>query len=248
MNENTTISYCITVKDELIELTTLLNFLQLHIRNEDELVIQYDQNGVTPEVLDYLNILKNIHKNCIVTGFPLNDDFATFKNNLKKYCTKDYIVSLDADEIPHENLILNLPTVLERNPVDIIFIPRINIVNGLTELYANKYGWKITKMESQIGEKIIDTESEEYKYLKKLGYIIEETNDKIKYYKPINAWPDYQTRIYRRTDAVEWRNKVHERITGYSTFANFPAQEEWSLYHIKSLKKQIKQNNYYEKL
>ena len=71
---------------------------------------------------------------------------------------------------------------------------------------------------------------------------------KIKYYKPINAFPDYQTRIYRRTDDVMWMNKVHERITGYNTFSNFPAKEEWSLFHHKNIKKQEYQNLMYSKI
>ena len=41
-----TISYCITVYNELEEITKLLNFLQLHIRKDDEIVIQYDESSV----------------------------------------------------------------------------------------------------------------------------------------------------------------------------------------------------------
>jgi hypothetical protein len=40
------ISYAITVCNEIDELTKLLNFLQLHIREEDEIVIQYDKDNV----------------------------------------------------------------------------------------------------------------------------------------------------------------------------------------------------------
>ena len=43
-----------------------------------------------------------------------------------------------------------------------------------------------------------------------------------------------------------WMNKVHERITGYDTFSNFPAQEEWCLYHPKQIDRQEKQNEFYE--
>ena len=50
------ISFAITVFNELQELTTLLNFLQNTISENDEIVIQYDEQGVTEEVLDYLNI------------------------------------------------------------------------------------------------------------------------------------------------------------------------------------------------
>jgi hypothetical protein len=41
-------------------------------------------------------------------------------------------------------------------------------------------------------------------------------------------------------------NKVHEKITGYDTFSNFPAEEHWSLYHPKQIDRQEKQNEFYE--
>ena len=204
-----TISYAITVCNELEEITKLLNFLQLHIRKEDEIVIQYDESSVTSEVMEYLNLMNSMHENHKVIGFPLNKDFATFKNNLKSHCTKDYIFQVDADEIPHEYLVEYLGEVLETNPVDIVFVPRVNTVEGLEQSHIDKWKWNV--------------------------------NDK--------GWvnfPDYQTRIYRNTEDVTWMNKVHERITGYDTFSNFPAEEQWSLYHPKKIDRQEKQNEFYE--
>lgn len=58
-------------------------------------------------------------------------------------------------------------------------------------------------------------------------------------------FPDYQTRIYRNTKDIEWFGKVHERISGYNTFSTFPAQEQFSLYHHKEIKRQEKQNELY---
>jgi glycosyltransferase involved in cell wall biosynthesis len=205
-----TISYAITVHNEIDELTKLLNFLQVYIRTEDEIVIQYDETSVTQEVMEYLDIMKEIHKYTVV-GFPLNKDFASYKNNLKANCTKDYIFQIDADEIPHEYLIELLPQVLDDNPVDIVFVPRVNTVDGLTQEHIQKWGWRV--------------------------------NDN----NWVN-WPDYQTRIYKNTKEVTWMNKVHEKITGYSTFSNFPAEEQWSLYHPKEIKRQEKQNKFYETL
>jgi len=204
-----TISYAITVHNELEEITKLLNFLQLHIRKEDEVVIQYDETSVTNEVKEYLTLMDSMHKNHIITGFPLNKDFATFKNNLKSHCTKDYIFQVDADEIPHEYLVEYLGQVLDENPVDIVFVPRVNTVEGLTESHIKKWGWKVDDK----------------------GWV---------------NFPDYQTRIYRNTKDVTWMNKVHERITGYDTFSNFPAEEQWSLYHHKQIDRQTKQNEFYE--
>ena len=85
----------ITVCNEIQEITKLLNFLQLHIRKEDEIVIQYDESSVTDEVMDYLKLMDSMHENHKVVGFPLNKDFASFKNNLKSHCTKDYIFQVD---------------------------------------------------------------------------------------------------------------------------------------------------------
>jgi hypothetical protein len=66
-----------------------------------------------------------------------------------------------------------------------------------------------------------------------------------------NGWvnfPDYQTRIYRRTSEIEWTGKVHERIIGYNTLSVLPTDEEYCLYHHKQIERQERQNNYYETL
>jgi len=203
-----TISYAITVHNELEELTRLLDFLNNNIREEDEIIVQYDEDGVTQEVVEYLDIMRKMHE-IVVVEFPLNKDFASYKNNLKKHCTKDFIFQIDADEIPTEYLVRWLPKVLEDNPVDIIFVPRVNTVDGLTQQHIDKWRWNVNEK----------------------GWV---------------NWPDYQTRIYRNTEDVTWMNKVHEKITGYDTFSNFPAEEQWSLYHPKKIDRQEKQNQFYE--
>ena len=61
-------------------------------------------------------------------------------------------------------------------------------------------------------------------------------------------WPDFQTRIYKNTPELKWENKVHERLVGHNQFACLPMEEEWALYHPKSIERQEKQNNYYDTL
>ena len=139
------ISYAITVCNELDEITKLLNFLQLNIRKEDEIVIQYDESSVTSEVKEYISLMDMMHENHNVIGFPLNKDFASFKNNLKENCSGDYIFQIDADEIPHAALIEYLPEVLTTNPVDIVFVPRVNTVEGLTQEHIDKWGWNVNE-------------------------------------------------------------------------------------------------------
>ena len=61
-------------------------------------------------------------------------------------------------------------------------------------------------------------------------------------------WPDYQTRIIQNGPKIKWQNKVHEQIVGISTKGALPMEEEWCLYHPKTIKKQEIQNNFYDSL
>jgi len=132
------ISYAITACNEHVELGRLLSQLVLSIRDEDEIIVQMDITA-TDEVKAVINKYKLINY-----FHPLNNDFATFKNNLSSLCTKDYIFQIDADEYPHPELILNLPLILEHNPeIDVFLTPRINTVEGLTENHIKQWGWNV---------------------------------------------------------------------------------------------------------
>ena len=61
-------------------------------------------------------------------------------------------------------------------------------------------------------------------------------------------YPDYQWRIWKNKPEIKWKNKVHEVLEGFKTYAPLPAQEELSLYHPKDIKRQEKQNAYYDSL
>ena len=138
------VSYAITVCNEIEEITKLINFLHPKIGTDDDIVIQYDEINVTKEVLDYLKIINSIHTNISIVGFPLNNDFASFKNNLKNHCNGIFIFQIDADEIPSEYLVENLHMLLEYNKdVDLFFVPRVNTVEGLTPEHIQKWRWNV---------------------------------------------------------------------------------------------------------
>jgi hypothetical protein len=61
-------------------------------------------------------------------------------------------------------------------------------------------------------------------------------------------WPDFQWRIYRNTPEIKWKNKVHEVLEGFKTYTTLPMEEDYSLYHPKTIQRQEKQNNYYNTL
>jgi len=136
------ISYAITACNEHAELELLLDHLNDWIREGiDEVVVQLDTTA-TEEVKQ----VTFKYPNLIVTTFPLAGNFAQFKNNLKNYCTKDYIFQIDADENLSQDLILHLPEILELNPeVELYAVSRINTVEGLTQKHIQKWGWSVNE-------------------------------------------------------------------------------------------------------
>ncbi len=61
-------------------------------------------------------------------------------------------------------------------------------------------------------------------------------------------FPDYQWRLWKNTPEIKWKNKVHEVLEGYKTYAMLPNGEGYSLHHPKSIERQEKQNAYYSTL
>ena len=146
------ISYGITVYNEHKELDNLLFHLSKHIRDEDEVVVTQDVSKIGTGVFeeDFQALEKIIEKyeygsyfnNLKVTTFNFNKDFSALKNHTKENCSGDYIFHIDADEIPNKVLLKQLPQILEINDTDLVWVPRINIVNGITEFHMNLWKWR----------------------------------------------------------------------------------------------------------
>ena len=152
------ISYGITVYNEYKELDNLLFHLSKHIRKEDEIVVTQDTSKVGDKNImqdEFYAIEKVLEKyeygtyfqprQLKVTTFEFRKDFAELKNYTKEQCSGDYIFHIDADEIPNEILIKQLPQILEINDTDLIWVPRINIVNGITDFHLNLWKWRQTE-------------------------------------------------------------------------------------------------------
>ncbi len=204
------ISYAITVCDELAEIQRLVTFLLKHKELQDDIVITYDSENGSEMVEEYLRS-HSVNAEFNWHPFKFEGNYSDLKNHTKKMCSGDYIFHLDADEYPHETLLEQLPTILEYNDVDLIWIPRVNTVEGITDEWIQKWGWQLTE----------------------------------------NGWvnyPDYQSRVFRNKENIRWERNVHEQITGCKTYAHLPPHEELSLYHPKTIDKQIKQNEFYSTL
>lgn len=139
------ISYAITVYNELEEIKRLVSFLQSNKREQDEIVILLDHSNGKDEVYRYLLTLPSDIK---LYRDRFEGHFADWKNQLTSYCTGDYIFQIDADEIPNIILIKHLPEILEMNPgIDVLLVPRVNTVEGLTQEHIQKWGWVLNDKE-----------------------------------------------------------------------------------------------------
>ena len=93
------ISFLVTAYNEYEDLKKLLAQLLKILRDNDELVIQLDSKS-TVEVIELVDGFIKLNKDTISIKkchFDLNKDFASFKNNAKSYCTKDWVFQIDAD-------------------------------------------------------------------------------------------------------------------------------------------------------
>jgi hypothetical protein len=138
------ISYAITVCNEFVEIQRLVNFLRENKRQQDEIVVLYDQKNGNEEVAKWLAKQSKYPNFQFWRGLDFDGHFADWKNKLTEYCDGDYIFQIDADEMITEVLIGNLPTILESNPDNEVFlVPRVNTVTGLTQEHITKWRWNI---------------------------------------------------------------------------------------------------------
>jgi glycosyltransferase involved in cell wall biosynthesis len=142
------VSYGITVHNEADELNKLLEILIHKTDEEDEIVICDDFSDYpTQEVItSWCEQYGHTHMKTIkMYQRELDGDFASQKNSIIEHSTGDYIFHIDADEYPHEILLRDIKQVLEMNDgVDLIWIPRVNTVEGMTQDHINKWGWNVT--------------------------------------------------------------------------------------------------------
>ena len=142
------ISYGITVHNEADELNRLLEILIHKTDKEDEIVICVDgEDDAVEHVLqswtqqyghDGMKVIKVYQR-------KLDGDFAAQKNSVIENSTGDYIFHIDADEYPHETLLQQLKQILEMNDVDLVWIPRVNTIEGMTQEHIQKWNWRVTQ-------------------------------------------------------------------------------------------------------
>jgi len=139
------LSYAVTVKDEFVEIQNLLQKLITLKQPQDEIVVLWDSKNGDKEVETYLRKMNSEKSYFNWYPYEFDGHFANLKNELTKQCSGDYILQIDADEYPHETLMDNLHSILEANDVDVILVPRVNTVEGLTPQHIQKWGWNVNE-------------------------------------------------------------------------------------------------------
>ena len=136
------ISYGITVHNEAEELQKLLQVLNKNIDKEDEIVVCVDGDDEKVEAVLGERVSEN---KIIVYKRKLDGNFADQKNSVIEKSSGDYIFHIDADEYPNEILLQQLKQILEMNDVDLVWIPRVNTVDGFTQEDVQRWGWRVNE-------------------------------------------------------------------------------------------------------
>lgn len=142
------ISYGITVHNEAEELNRLLEILIHKTNSEDEIIICDDysdektQDVITSWVQQYAH---EDMKTIKVYQRKLDSDFAAHKNSVIENSNGDYVFHFDADEYPHEVLLSQIKQIVEMNEVDLIWVPRVNTVDGITQQHIEKWRWRVSE-------------------------------------------------------------------------------------------------------
>lgn len=247
------ISWAFCTHNELEYLEFFLPQLLEWILNDSSYnheIIILDDFSDEPTIQFLRKFQEESHGIALVTRCKWNNDFSEHKNFMNDLCKKDsFIINLDGDEIITKEFFDSVPFIIQANPdIEAYWVPRVNTVDGITHKHLAQWNWTVSKLENYIKFKFIDQNTEEYHLIKDLDYILDEENGGVTFYQPIICWPDWQCRIYKHDPKIQWKNKVHEQLTGFSKFSRLPAETEMAIQHHKNIRRQELQNKLYTEM
>ena len=204
------LTYGICVCNEFIEIQRLINFLLKNKRIQDNIVVLFDSKNGDIEIENFLRS-HSINGEFSWHKGEFNGHFADWKNKLTSLCDGDYIFQIDADEIPERFLIDALPGMLENNNVDVILVPRVNTVNGITQDHINKWGWK---MDSRGWINFPDYQWRVYRNLPKIIWTnkVHEVLDGFTIYSSLPADPEYALAHPKTIERQEKQNNLYNNL------------------------------------
>jgi len=139
------ISFAITTKNEGRYIQDLLGQLVPYCEESGDEIVVLDDFSTDEFTLSILYGYKEAGSIRLYRR-QLDGDFAAHKNHLAELCAGDYIFQVDADETLHPNLLKYLHDIVDNNSgIDLYHIPRVNVVNGLTEEDRVRWGWTVNE-------------------------------------------------------------------------------------------------------
>jgi len=213
----------------------IYKFLEIFEPYFDEIIIANDStDGSLMEINRYIkdtleNGPTNFDPNKIkIFNRKLNMDFAAQTNAITEKATNEWIMKIDVDELMDyrslNNIRFIIDSVLKQNPnVEVIGIPRLNTLDGVLVNDIPRNLWTKEYLSKQ--EKFNPTT-----------------------FKSGLKNPDYQFRIFKKN--VKWVNPVHEvpEPVANNEKDKVVITHNIVLFHPKTLDKQNKQNEFYDKI
>ena len=179
------LSYAITACNEVEETIRLVSQLLNYKGENSEVVVLLDTPKAPIELVEYLELQGNADKITLIES-EFNNDFAQWKNFLNSNCKGEWIFQLDADEFLEPDLIVNLEDILDTNQdKDMIVVPRINTVEGLTEAHIQKWGWRV---DEKGWVNFPDVQTRIYKNSEKIGWV-NKVHERIVGFESYTAFP-----------------------------------------------------------
>ena len=138
------VCYKILTHNETDSLEKLLDFLFENIKEKDHIIVVDDYSDAPTRKILSKYVESNQYD---YYQHNLDGDFSKQHNYANSLVREefDYIFCIDADETPNKWLIENIHEILESNDVDLIWVPRVNTVEGITEEHIQRWGWRVNE-------------------------------------------------------------------------------------------------------
>jgi glycosyltransferase involved in cell wall biosynthesis len=197
------ISYAITACNEVEETIRLVNQLLNYKGENSEIVVLLDTPKAPIELVEYLELQANEDYITLIES-EFNNDFAQWKNFLNSNCKGEWIFQLDADEYLEPDLIVNLEDILNNNvDKDMIVVPRINTVDGLTEAHIEKWRWNVNE---KGWVNFPDVQTRIYKNSEKIGWV-NKVHERIVGFESYTAFPTDEVYCIKHPKTIERQEK-----------------------------------------
>ena len=214
------ISYAITVCNEFIEIQRLITFLLQHKRPQDEIVVQMDLTA--DDMKNHPVDKSQVHVYLMKHNTQGNIRVAFYPLNNDFGAFKNHLTQHCTGDYIFQIDADEIP-----NELFIKHLPDLLEMNPDNDVYLVP---RINTVDGLTPD-----------HIKQWGWNVNAAGW-------VN-WPDYQWRIWKNKSEIKWINKVHERLDGFTSYSMLPADTEaFSLYHPKTIDRQVKQNEYYESL